>query len=302
MFNVVSNAICWLKEAVIPLTVSRLVEYLIVAVALYFLQIIYRTTRPELLVLDRLANKKEKCVILIRSHTDVLEGSPPVYITRWSDPRSPDQPIETNHPHIPSVYASADVQASVNFSASLGIVSKAANAELLAANELGSLPEENLACIGGGNHSRLIINKADLGGLTLDDSGFKIEGHNKSLTAYRASGSNEEIDFGLILKYKSEDTGKMNFVIMGMGSFGTEYASHYFKRSLPKLGKLYGRRNFAVLVLCPVSAGKQSAVEYWFHPQPPRWRRLLYFSTWKAFKKNYGKVENIPKVFRNSFD
>lgn len=66
--------------------------------------------------------------------------------------------------------------------------------------------------------------------------------------------------YGIILKSKNLFTPKngVAFLLGGFGTLGTEAAVYYFSRSLPELGKQFGKDSFGVIVRASVSAGVES--------------------------------------------
>jgi hypothetical protein len=118
--------------------------------------------------------------------------------------------------------------------------------------------------------------------------GFRITGSDEFFSA--VSGN----DYGLILKTTYPPTGIQCFVLMGMGSLGTEPAAYFFRNNAAKLGRAYGRRNFTVLVHFRLEQGKQSARLHRWDPSPA-WTRVIYHpSLWADYNRLPSAAEPQP--------
>lgn len=94
----------------------------------------------------------------------------------------------------------------------------------------------------------------------------------------------EGLDFGLI--YKGERTGvrRSYLLVTGLGDAGTIAAAEFLARHAAGLGRLMGRRAFALVVAVHPARGPASATLQGIEPRPAWWRRMLHGKDWQALR------------------
>jgi len=215
---------------------------------------------------------------------------PCAVFTRWL--RSPDNTFLFDAPDyfpphttgkggsvgpIPHVVAKASMEAATDALHVLGQVSKNVNIDFKSAHRHWDDWSSHIITIGGHGKSRAIISASD-------DGLVEIVEHNQ-LEALRLCGDNHyfqalnQSDYGLIYKTKYPSTDRTCFVFMGLGCLGTEAAAYYFRTNATALGRLFGRKSFALIMECRIDEGKQSARACSCSPRPSWLRRNLLFST-----------------------
>jgi hypothetical protein len=254
------------------------------------------THSAERNVLGEVADDQQDCKVLLRWMREG-EAESGCYEADWQDSRSPGVPRRTQHPNIPSILAASDVAAAMDVMATLARYDKRDRIEVLSANPLPEVWDHHVICSGGTPQAYEIIRKADKGDLQFDGRAFWIPSIQQPLVALRVEGSSEELDFGLLLKSTHRETRKLRIVVMGTGVLGTEGAGNYLKTNISKLGTLFGKRDFALIVACSGEGG-HSAEEYWYYPEPTWFRKRLHPGIWEDFSETVRRKKVIPECFR----
>lgn len=285
----------WLSQGVIVYAVCSIVS-VVIGWILRSLWAFFRKT-PARNVLGELSNE---CKVLLRwmqqpaSSTNVYESS-------WPDPRSPQTVTQTTHQNIPNVLAASDVTAAMDAIAVLGRYRNIQRVEIASANQELDVWDCHLICVGGTEQAFTIVEQADKGELRFDRRCFSVANIQTPLIACRHNATGEEVDFGLVLKSLHRQTGRTFWVIMGTGVLGTEGAAYYLKTNITKLGKLFGHREFAVIIACSGTGGRKSAEPYWYYPDPLWWRKIVHFLIWKELREKVARKKVIPPSLRHLY-
>jgi hypothetical protein len=169
----------------------------------------------------------------------------------------------------------------------LGEVGRQGDVHYLSADSDWDVWDQHLFAVGGSEKTQAIFSSCEprlvevvqqevQGTNTL---GFRLTGSDEFFSAVNGN------DYGLILKTTYPPTGVQCFVLMGMGSLGTEAAAYFLRNNAARLGRAYGGRNFAVLVHCRLEQGKQSASLHRWNPNPTWTRVIRHPSLWVEYRR-----------------
>lgn len=199
----------------------------------------------------------------------------------------------STHPNIPYVVGTAQMGAAADIMHLLGQVGRQAGVNYLSADADWDVWDQHLFVIGGSNKSNAIFSSCEPRLVEIvqykiqetDTIGFRLTDSNEIFSAINHD------DYGLILKTKYPPTGAWCFVVMGIGSLGTEAAAYFLRKNAAMLGRAYGGRSFAVLVHVRLEQGKQSARLHRWNPIPTWTRVLLHQSLWAEYRR-IGRMSN----------
>jgi hypothetical protein len=193
----------------------------------------------------------------------------------------------TTHPNIPYVVGTAQMEAAADIMHLLGQVGRQGAVQYLSADSDWDVWDKPLFAVGGSHKTQTIFSSSEPrlveavpqtveGTSTL---GFRFPGSDECLCAVNGN------DYGLILKTTYPPTGVQCFVLMGMGSLGTEAAAYFLRINAVKIGRAYRNRNFALLVQCRLDQGKQSARLHRWNPRPD-WKSVIrHPSLWAEYRR-----------------
>jgi hypothetical protein len=191
------------------------------------------------------------------------------------------------HLNIPYVVSTAQMGAAADIMQLLGQVGRQAGVNYLSADTDWDVWDQHLFVIGGSHKSNAIFSSCEPRLVELvqykiqetDTIGFRLADSDEKFSALNND------DYGLILKTKYPPTGVQCFVVMGIGSLGTEAAAYFLRKNAVMLGRAYGGRSFAVLVHARLEQGKQSARLRRWNPIPTLTRVLLHPSLWAEYMR-----------------
>ena len=193
----------------------------------------------------------------------------------------------TEHPNIPYVVGTAQMEAVADIMHLLGQVGRQGAVHYLSAASDWNVWDQHLFAIGGSHKTEAIF--ASCEPRLVEVVRNEVEGINT--LGFRLTGSNEIFsaidgnDYGLILKTTYPPTGVQCFVLMGMGSLGTEAAAFFLLNNATTLGRAYRGRDFAVLVHCRLEQGKQSARLHRWNPVPAWMGVIRHPSLWAEYRR-----------------
>lgn len=195
---------------------------------------------------------------------------------------------QTNtHPNIPYVVGTAQMEAVADILHLFGLVRRKGSVNYLSADTDWNIWDQHLFAIGGSHKTDAIFSSCEPRLVKLVPN--EIDGINT--LCFNLANSDEFFtaingnDYGLILKATYPPTGVQCFVIMGLGSLGTEAAAYYLRNNAAKLGRAFGGRSFAALVHCRLEQGKQSARLYRWRPIPAFLRVIRHPSLWTEYRR-----------------
>lgn len=93
------------------------------------------------------------------------------------------------------------------------------------------------------------------------------------------------IGHGIIQKTKVKDSKIGVLLIMGMGVLGTSSSARYLAKNINTIGKMYGKKEFALLIgaeKSDINSGKAIHV----YPKPQFWRKIIFLRSWLRISKN----------------
>lgn len=188
--------------------------------------------------------------------------------------------LESQWQNIPHVIPDSDVQAATDFSNLLGQVGKRENVTFRSITEDWDLWSENLLSVGGNFKTDRIFELPNprLANL-LNNASFRFTDSDQLFEGINGN------DYGLIYKVTHPNTGKLCIVLMGLGVRGTEAAGYFFRTRASVLGKMFGDRDFALLVHVRVEHGKETASPCWYLPEPQIMKKILHPIIWNSIFK-----------------
>ena len=175
--------------------------------------------------------------------------------------------------NIPEVFGSADVRAAADTFNLLGQAGRRERVEFYSLDEDWDLWSKDLVCIGGHFKTVRIL---ELASRTL----VGYQHPDRFVFPKGPTFIARDHDYGLILKMTHPETKKICLVLMGLGALGTEAAGHYLRENGAMIGRLYGSRDFALLLEVDLNHGKEAATLCWLNPQPRLVIKLLHPIAW----------------------
>jgi len=191
------------------------------------------------------------------------------------------------HRNIPYVVGTAQMEAAADIMHLLGRAGRHSGVQYLSADTDWDVWDKHLFAVGGSHKTEAILSSCEprlvelarqeiQGTYTI---GFKLTNSDEFFPAVNGN------DYGLILKATYPPTGVQCFVLMGIGSLGTEAAAYFLRNNAVMLGRAYGGRSFTVLVHCRLQQGKQSARLHRWNPTPAWTRVIRYPSLWAEYRR-----------------
>jgi hypothetical protein len=183
--------------------------------------------------------------------------------------------------NVPHVISDSDVQAATDFTNLLGQVAKREKVTFRSIARDWDLWSENLLSVGGNFKTDRIFELQNPRSVNLvNNDAFRFTDSDQLFQAINGN------DYGLIYKVTHPNTGKICIVLMGLGVRGTEAAGYFFRSRASILGKMFGDRDFALLVHVRIDHGKETASPCWYFPEPLTIKKLLHPVIWNSMFKS----------------
>jgi hypothetical protein len=242
-----------------------------------------RGLAPIRRLLGDFAKQDAACAIFVRSMFS--DGN--CYKSRLPDYSPPDTTNTVRKwRNISSVTSTSDMRAATHFTNLLGQAGKREGVSFHSIEADWGLWDTNVAAIGGSFKTDRIFEFANPPRVVIESGsgGFRVS----SGELFDARSGN---DHGLIYKVTNPATRRKCFMVIGLGSMGTEAASYYLRTKARYLGKLFGGRDFALVVHVRVDHGPEAASPRWFSPGLPQWRRAMHPVAWWRTLRYVGSPE-----------
>lgn len=258
------------QGAVIGTTVSALFATLYSLLKLGIFKA--RSQLPIRKMFGGIADNRSPCSIFLKT----LYSHDRFYYSREPDffpPHTTNK--ESCWQNIPSVVAEADMQAATDITNLLGQIGKRENITFRSVSEDWDLWSEHILSVGGNFKTTRIFEIANPKLVELvNNVSFRFSDSDKLFQAVDGN------DYGLIYRVTHPVTGKICFVLIGLGIRGTEAAGYYLRTKAALLGKMFGSRDFAFLVQVRIDHGKETTSPCWYLPEPNLLERIVHPIIW----------------------
>lgn len=236
-----------------------------------------RTAFPIRQALGRLADENLPCLIFVKHlHTPNHDNQYRFKLPDYFPPETTNR--EEAAVNIPSVIAKSDTVAIGDLLNAMGQAGRHTGIDVVDPVHYWEKWDGTIVCVGGSFKSDQIWTKCDPLPVILDGGDFKIQVTGERLRALKPH------DFGLLCKTRNPDTGSDVWLVIGLGVYGTEASGYFLRTKLSALGKMFGGAPFAVVVRTTLTAGGRQAMLYWYGPEVPLWRRILFWRTYGRFR------------------
>ena len=225
-------------------------------------------------LLGDLANNDVDCLVFVRGM--FVQNN--TFLSRVPQQGAPLQIIVQQWVNIPEVFGAADVRAASDLFNLLGEAGRRERIQFASIERDWDRWNSDLVCIGGHFKTDRVLQLAAASLVQYrHPNAFASTDGTRTFPAGGAGGTT---DYGLVLKVTHPVTSRTCLVLMGLGGLGTEAAAHYLRFNARMLGRLFGARDFAVIVEGDVAHGKEAARVCWFSPVPSRIKRILHPFHW----------------------
>jgi hypothetical protein len=242
-----------------------------------------RELGPKRALLHKLCRDGEDCVIVLKWMYPVNQPRMGNYVSELPDFEAARRNQRFEHwLNIPFVIPKEDVLAAYDIIWLLGRLGKKNKIQFMSVRDAAEIGDKNFLCLGGHFKTTQIMNLlseplATWDGQIAPYGGFSFPGTGRNFPVVG------NYDFGLILRITHPHTKKTCLAIMGGGVPGTAAAAYYFAQNASKLGLLFRKKDFALLVRVDVNQGAHSSGPV-YCSQPPLRGKILGYFTWRKLR------------------